>query len=189
MVVRTFFDVSWHGPVLNSNDGEVKVRLVPADWMLTVVAADQTGRIIMTLYDDVVPKTAENFRALCTGEKGYGYQGSTFHRIVPDFGIHGGDITHGDGTGGKSIYGETFADENFEIGHDSPYLLSMDTSGPNTNNSKFYITTIIGGAWLDKNVVFGTVEEECWDIIRAIELVGRSKKHGPMPTIAKSGQL
>jgi len=139
---------------------------------ISIGGADQ-GRIEFELYDNVVPKTAANFRAICTGDndKKLHYKGNKFHRVIPDFMCQGGDVTRGDGTGGASIYGTTFKDENFQIKHTKPYLLSMANAGKNTNGSQFFITTV-ACPWLDgAHCVFG-------EVVKGSEIVKLMEKQG-----------
>ncbi|EWM25247.1 hypothetical protein Naga_100571g1 [Nannochloropsis gaditana] len=170
----------------------------PKVFMDVTIGEEKAGRISMELFADTVPKTAENFRALCTGEKGQSqttgallsFKGSAFHRVIKDFMIQGGDFTAGDGTGGESIYGQKFKDENFKLKHTEPGLLSMANAGPNTNGSQFFITTKDTPHLDGRHVVFGKVIEGM-EIVRRIEELPKDEKDRPLePVVIEScGEL
>lgn len=181
---------------LTFTTGGIMSVINPRAFFDITIGGEKAGRIVMELRKDVVPKTVANFVSLCKNEgnpkldgDAYGFKGCSFHRIIPGFMCQGGDFTNGDGTGGKSIYGRNFADENFELKHTGPGILSMANAGPNTNGSQFFICTVPTPFLDGKHVVFGQVESGM-DVVRMMESVGsQSGRTNAKVVIANSGIL
>eukprot|EP01045_Picozoa_sp_COSAG04_P030574 COSAG04_NODE_5360_length_1642_cov_0.793260_2_plen_284_part_00 len=157
----------------------------PVVFLEMSVGGANLGRIEIELKEDVAPKTTENFKKLCTGEEGYGYAGSGFHRVIPGFMCQGGDFTAGNGTGGRSIYGDRFEDENFDLSHTGPGVLSMANAGPGTNGSQFFLCVTDTPHLDGKHVVFGQVIKG-YGIVKAVESVGSQGGETEMPVVVES---
>lgn len=172
-----------------TKDKILRIRGNPRCFFDMEIDGKKAGRIVMQVRADIVPETADNFVKLCTGEMEFGYKESVFHRVIPNFMCQGGDFTNGDGTGGTSIYGETFPDENFTLKHTGPGVLSMANCGPNTNGSQFFLCTKELPHLDGKHVVFGKVVKGM-AVVKKIEALGSSSgKISKTVSIKDCGQI
>jgi len=190
-IVKSQGGVSWEY-LLKSEDVPPDTTLTQKCYFDIEIGGEDAGRVVFGLYGNVVPRTAENFASLCSGSKGVGksgkplhYKGSSFHRIIPGFMCQGGDFTAGNGTGGESIYGEKFEDENFKIKHTKAGLLSMANAGPNTNGSQFFITTSVTPHLDGKHCVFGEVTDGSYDVVKKMEAQGSGGGETSKPVVIK----